>query len=75
MEFYSPVSNLLVQVEPATAFFPAVAHWLVFPTPLLMWSITHNGSIGYILRGCGTVKEQVGATDGGRRSTVPYHLQ
>ena len=28
MEFYGPVYNLLVQVEPATAFFPVVAHWL-----------------------------------------------
>ena len=44
MEFYGPVSNLLVQVEPATAFFPVVAHWLVFPTPLLMLSTKHNGS-------------------------------
>ena len=44
MEFYGPVSNLLVQVKPATAFFPVVAHWLVFPTPLLMLSTKHNGS-------------------------------
>ena len=31
MEFNDPVSNLLVQVEPATAFYPVVAHWLVSP--------------------------------------------
>ena len=39
-----PVYNPLVQVEPATAFFPVVAHWLVFPTPSLMLSTKHNGS-------------------------------
>ena len=33
MEFYGPVYNLLVQVEPTTAFFPVVAHWFIFPTP------------------------------------------
>ena len=45
MEFYGPVSNLLVQVEPATAFFPVVAHWLA----LLMLSTKHNGRIGGLI--------------------------
>ena len=31
MRFNGPVSNQLVQVERATVFFLAVAHWLVFP--------------------------------------------
>ena len=37
-------SNRLVQVEPATPIFPVVAHWLVFPIPLLLLSTKHNGS-------------------------------
>ena len=58
MEFYGPVSNLLVQVELATAFFPLVAHWLVFPTPLLMLSTKH-------VMGHGTFTFEVGQTSCG----------
>ena len=49
MEFDGPVSNLFVQVQLATAFFPVVAHWLVFPTPLVMLSTKHNGSRFHLL--------------------------
>ncbi|KAJ8037956.1 hypothetical protein HOLleu_18908 [Holothuria leucospilota] len=44
MRLNVPVSNQLVQVETTTTFFPVVAHWLVFPTPLLMLSTKHKGS-------------------------------
>ena len=40
----APVSNQLVQIEPDTAFFQLWLTGLFSLTPLLMRSITHNGS-------------------------------
>ena len=46
---FSPSWLFLVQVQLATAFFPVVAHWLVFPTPLVMLSTKHNGRRFHLL--------------------------